>query len=72
MQMIKINSRKINHVLDQHYLLIVVLKTGECFLHRQLEFTTYAKFMYSANKDTFYKSEIEDNKKSKNIQILSN
>ena len=70
MQKIEINSRKISHVLYQHYLLTVVLKTGERFLYQLLEASTFTKFIDSEDKDKFYKTEIEANKKFKRIQLF--
>jgi hypothetical protein len=70
MQKIEINSPKISHVFYQHHLLTVVLQTGERFLYRLLESTTFAKFMDSTDKDKFYKTEIEANKEFKRIRIL--
>jgi len=57
-------------VFYQHHLLTVVLQTGERFLYRLLESTTFAKFMDSTDKDKFYKTEIEANKEFKRIRIL--
>lgn len=70
MQTIEINSHKISHVLYQHYLLTVVLKTGERFLYRLLESRTFTKFIDSDDKDKFYKTEIEAKKEFKRIQIF--
>lgn len=70
MQTIEINSHKISYVFYQHHLLTVVLQTGERFLYRLLESTTFAKFMDSTDKDKFYKTEIEANKKFKRIQLF--
>lgn len=70
MQTIEINSRKISHVLYQHFLLTVVLKTGERFLYRLLESSTFAKFIEATDRDKFYKTEIEANKKFKRIQLF--
>jgi len=70
MQKIEINSHKISYVLYQHHLLTIVLKTGERFLYRLLESNTFAKFMDSTDKDKFYKTEIEANKKFKRIQLF--
>jgi hypothetical protein len=70
MQTIEINSHKISHVLYQHHLLTIVLKTGERFLYQLLERTTFTKFMDSDDKDRFYKMEIEANKKFKRIQLF--
>ncbi len=70
MQKIEINSPKISHVFYRHRLLTVVLQTGERFLYRLLESNTFAKFMDSTDKDKFYKTEIEANKKFKRIQLF--
>jgi len=70
MQTIEINSRKISRVLYQHFLLTVVLRTGERFLYRLLESSTFTKFIDSDDRDKFYKTEIEANKKFKRIQIF--
>jgi len=70
MQKIEINSPKISHVFYQHRLLTVVLQTGERFLYRLLESTTFTKFIDSTDKDKFYKTEIEANKKFKRIQLF--
>lgn len=70
MQKIEINSPKISHVFYQHHLLTVVLQTGERFLYRLLESTTFAKFIEADDRDKFYKTEIEANKEFKRIRIL--
>ncbi|WP_312586569.1 hypothetical protein [Acinetobacter sp.] len=70
MQKIEINSPKISHVFYQHHLLTVVLQTGERFLYRLLESTTFAKFMAATDRDKFYKTEIEANKEFRRIQIF--
>ena len=70
MQKIEINSLKISHVLYQHHLLTIVLKTGERFLYQLLELGTFTKFIDSDDKDKFYKTEIEANKKLKRIQLF--
>jgi len=70
MQTIEINSRKISYVLYQHFLLTVVLRTGERFLYRPLESSTFTKFIDSDDRDKFFKTEIEANKKFKRIQIF--
>ena len=70
MQTIEINSRKISHVLYQHFLLTVVLKTGERFLYRLLEASTFTKFIEASDRDKFYKTEIEANKNFKRIQLF--
>ncbi|WP_079769483.1 hypothetical protein [Acinetobacter baumannii] len=51
MQKIEINSRNISHVLYQHFLLTVVLRTGERFIYRLLETTTFKEFVNSEDKD---------------------
>ncbi len=63
MQTIEINSRKISHVLYQHFLLTVMLKTGGRFLYRLFESSMFTKFIDSDDRDKFYKTEIEVNKK---------
>lgn len=70
MQTIEINSHKISRVLYQHSLLTVVLKTGERFLYRLLESSTFTKFIDSDDKDKFYKTKIEANKEFKRIQLF--
>jgi hypothetical protein len=70
MQTIEINSRKISRVLYQHFLLTVVLKTGERFLYRLLDSSTFTQFIEAADRDKFFKAEIEANKKFKRIQIF--
>ncbi len=70
MQTIEINSHKISYVLYQHHLLTVVLRTGERFIYKLLEASTFRGFVDSADKDKFYKSHIETNKKFKRIQLL--
>lgn len=70
MQTIEINSHKISYVLYQHHLLTVVLQTGERFLYRLLESSTFAKFIEAADKDKFFKTEIEANKEFKCIQLF--
>lgn len=70
MQKIEINSQKISYVLYQNHLLTIVLKTGERFLYRILELSTFTKFIDSDDKDRFYKTEIEANKKFKRIQLF--
>lgn len=64
------NSHKISRVLYQWLLLTVELKTGEKFIYRLLEASTFAEFIDSADKDKFYRSHIEANKKFKRIQIF--
>ena len=70
MQKIEVNSRNINYVLYQHFLLTVVLRTGEKFIYRLLEASTFDDFIEALDKDKFYKSKIEMNKKFKRIQIF--
>lgn len=70
MQKIEINSPKISHVFYQHHLLTVILKTGERFLYQLLERSTFTKFIDSDDKDRFYKTEIEANKKFRRIQLF--
>ncbi|MDS7933633.1 hypothetical protein RMB03_20580 [Acinetobacter sp. V91_7] len=70
MQKIGINSRNISHVLYQHFLLTVVLRTGERFIYRLLEATTFKEFVDSEDKDKFYRSHIEANKEFKRIQLF--
>ncbi|EHU1391112.1 KTSC domain-containing protein [Acinetobacter baumannii] len=70
MQKIEINSRNISHVLYQHFLLTVVLRTGERFIYRLLEATTFKEFVNSEDKDKFYRSHIEANKEFKRIQLF--
>lgn len=70
MHKIEINSRNISHVLYQHFLLTVVLRTGERFIYRLLEATTFKEFVNSEDKDKFYRSHIEANKEFKRIQLF--
>lgn len=70
MQKIEINSRNISHVLYQHFLLTVVLRTGERFIYRLLEATTFKEFVNSEDKDKFYRSHIEANEEFKRIQLF--
>jgi hypothetical protein len=70
MQKIEVNSHKISYVLYQHLLLTVVLRTGERFIYRLLEASTFTKFIEAADRDKFYKSQIEMNKKFKRIQLF--
>lgn len=67
---IEVNSRNISHVLYQHFLLTVVLRTGERFIYRLLEATTFKEFVDSEDKDKFYRSHIEANKEFKRIQLF--
>lgn len=70
MQTIEINSHKISRVSYQWHLLTVVLKTGERFIYKLLEASTFKDFVDSKDKDKFYKSHIEANKKFKRIQLF--
>ena len=70
MQRIEVNSRNISYVLYQHFLLTVVLRTGERFIYRILEASTFNDFIEAIDKDKFYKSQIEMNKKFKRIQLF--
>ncbi|WP_454666710.1 hypothetical protein [Acinetobacter calcoaceticus] len=70
MEKIEVNSRNISHVLYQHFLLTVVLKTGERFIYRLLEASTFKEFVDSEDKDKFYRSHIEVNKNFKRIQLF--
>ena len=70
MQKIEVNSRNINYVLYEHFLLTVVLRTGERFIYRLLEAKTFNDFLEAIDKDKFYKSQIEMNKKFKRIQLF--
>lgn len=70
MQRIEVNSRNINYVLYEHFLLTVVLRTGERFIYRLIEACTFNDFIEAIDKDKFFKSQIEMNKKFKRIQIF--
>ena len=70
MQKIEVNARNISYVLYQHFLLTVVLRTGERFIYRLLEAKTFNDFLEAIDKDKFYKSQIEMNKKFKRIQLF--
>ena len=70
MQRIEVNSRNINYVLYEHFLLTVVLRTGERFIYRLLEARTFNDFIEAIDKDKFYKSQIDMNKKFKRIQLF--
>ncbi|OTG78512.1 hypothetical protein B9T31_17535 [Acinetobacter sp. ANC 4558] len=70
MQTLEINSRNISHVLYQHLLLTVVLRTGERFIYKLIEASTFKDFIDSADRDKFYRSHIEANKKFKRIQLF--
>jgi len=58
-------------VLYQHYLLTVELKTGEKFIYRLLEASTFTEFIDAPDKDKFYRNNIEANKKLKRIQLFA-
>ena len=70
MQRIEVNSRNINYVLYEHFLLTVVLMTGERFIYRLIEASTFNDFIEAIDKDKFYKSQIDMNKKFKRIQLF--
>lgn len=75
MQRIEVNSRNINYVLYEHFLLTVVLRTGERFIYRLIEASTFNDFIEAIDieaidKDKFYKSQIDMNKKFKRIQLF--
>jgi len=70
MQTIEINSRKISRVLYQWLLLTVELKTGEKFIYRLLESSTFSAFIDAPDRDKFYRNNIEANKEFKRIQIF--
>lgn len=70
MEKIEVNSRNISHVLYQHFLMTVVLRTGERFIYRLLEASTFKEFIDSEDKDKFYRCHIEANKKFKRIQLF--
>jgi hypothetical protein len=70
MQTIEVNSRNICRVLYQHFLLTVVLRTGERFIYKLLEASTFAEFIDSTDKDKFYRNNIESNKEFKRIQLF--
>lgn len=70
MEKIEVNSRNISHVLYQHFLMTVVLRTGERFIYRLLEASTFKEFIDSEDKDKFYRYHIEANKKFKRIQLF--
>lgn len=69
MQTLEINSRNISYVAYQNCLLTIVLRTGERFIYRLLEASTFKEFIDSADRDKFYKSHIEANKRFKRIQL---
>ena len=56
MQTIEVNSRKISHMLYQWLLLTVELKTGEKFIYRLLEASTFAEFINSPDRNKLYSS----------------
>ena len=70
MQRIEVNSRNINYVLYEHFLLTVVPMTGERFIYRLIEASTFNDFIKAIDKDKFYKSQIDMNKKFKRIQLF--
>jgi hypothetical protein len=70
MQTIEINSRKISRVLYQWLLLTVELKTGEKFIYRLIESSTFAAFLDAPDRDKFYRNNIEANKEFKRIQLF--
>lgn len=70
MQRIELNSRNISYVLYQNFLLTVVLRTGERFIYRLLEASTFNDFIKAIDKDKFYKNQIEMNRKFKRIQLF--
>ena len=73
MQTIEINSHKISRVLYQWLLLTVELKTGEKFIYRLLEGSTFAEFINAADKDKFYRNNLCTRQISQNpypIRIL--
>ena len=70
MQRIEVNSRNINCELHEHFLLTVVRGTGERFIYRLLEANTFNDFIEAIDKDKFYKSQIDMNKKFKRIQLF--
>jgi hypothetical protein len=70
MEKIEVNSRNISQVLYQHFLLTVVLRTGERFIYRLLEANTFKEFIDSEDKDKFYRSHIKANKEFKRIQLF--
>ncbi|WP_180010474.1 KTSC domain-containing protein [Acinetobacter sp. YH16055] len=70
MQTIEINSHKISRVSYQWHLLTVEMKTGERFIYRLLEASTFKDFVNSKDRDKFYKTHIEANKKFKRIQLF--
>ena len=45
-------------------------RIGERLLYRLLESSTFTKFIDSDDRDKFYKTEIEANKKFKRIQLF--
>ncbi|WP_111884012.1 KTSC domain-containing protein [Acinetobacter sp. CFCC 11171] len=70
MQTIEINSHKISRVSYQWHLLTVEMKTGERFIYKLLEASTFKDFVNSKDRDKFYKTHIEANKKFKRIQLF--
>ena len=70
MQRIEVNSRNINYVLYEHFLLTVVLRTGERFIYRLIEASTFNDFIEVTDKDKFFKSQIEMNEKLIRMQLF--
>ncbi|TSH74917.1 KTSC domain-containing protein [Acinetobacter sp. RF15A] len=70
MQTIEINSHKISRVSYQWHLLTVEMKTGERFIYRLLDASTFKEFIDAADKDRFYRGHIEANKKFKRVQLF--
>ena len=70
MQRIEVNSRNISYVLYQHFLLTVVLRTGERFIYRLIEASTFNDFIEATDKDKFFKSQIEMNEKLIRMQLF--
>ena len=74
MQKIEVNSRNISYVLYQHFLLTVVLRTGERFIYRLLEAKTFNDFLEAIDKDKFYKTKVnqEEEKRKAKIKDIEN
>ncbi|TCB67421.1 KTSC domain-containing protein [Acinetobacter sp. ANC 4216] len=70
MQKIEINSRKISHVLYEHHLLTVVLKTGQKFLYQTVVQETFDDFINADDKDKFYKNHLQFNDGLRRIQLF--
>lgn len=51
-------------------LLTIERKTGEKFIYRLLEASTFTEFIEAPDRDKFYRNNIEANKKFKRIQIF--